>query len=83
VQVGAFKDRGNADRLRERLDALYPPATLQQVAIEDGTFYRVRVGRVSGEQAAQKFADDLKSKEGFSQAMVIRLDDDAAGGGTQ
>jgi len=83
VQVGAFKDRGNADRLRERLNALYPPATLQQIALDDGMFYRVRVGKISGEQAAQKFADDLKSKEGFSQAMVIRLDDDSGGGGTQ
>ncbi|HSC44829.1 MAG TPA: SPOR domain-containing protein, partial [Candidatus Acidoferrum sp.] len=83
VQVGAFKERANADRLRERLDAAYPPATLQQVAVDEGTFYRVRVGKISGEQAAQKFADELKVKEGFSQAMVIRLDDDAAGGGTQ
>jgi len=82
VQVGAFRERGNADRLRERLNALYPPATLQPVALDDGMFYRVRVGKISGEQAAQKFADDLKSREGFSQAMVIRLDDDSAGGGT-
>src|SRR5215470_16295459 len=29
VQVGAFKEKGNADRLRERLDLLYPPATIQ------------------------------------------------------
>ena len=78
VQVGAFKERGNAERLRDRLDALYPPATIQQVALDDAMFYRVRVGRVSGEQAAQRFADDLKAKEGF-QAMVIRLDDEAGG----
>jgi rare lipoprotein A len=78
VQVGAFKERGNAERLRDRLDALYPPATIEQVALDDGMFYRVRVGRVSGEQAAQRFADDLKAKEGF-HAMVIRLDDEAGG----
>lgn len=79
VQVGAFKERGNAERLRDRLDTLYPPATIQQVALDDGMFYRVRVGRVSGEQAAQRFADSLRAKEGF-HAMVIRLDDDAGGG---
>lgn len=78
VQVGAFKERMNADRLRERLDALYPPATIQQVALDDGTFYRVRVGRILGEQPAQRFADDLRAKEGF-HAMVIRLDDDSGG----
>ena len=78
VQVGAFKERGNAERLRDRLNSLYPPATIQQVALDDGMFYRVRVGRVSGEQAAQRFADDLKAREGF-HAMVIRLDDEAGG----
>ena len=78
VQVGAFKERGNAERLRDRLNSLYPPATIQQVALDDGMFYRVRVGKVSGEQAAQRFADDLKAREGF-HAMVIRLDDEAGG----
>ena len=79
VQVGAFKEKANADRLRERLDTLYPPATIQPVALDDGTFYRVRVGRILGEQPAQRFADELKAKEGF-HAMVIRLDDETRGG---
>jgi rare lipoprotein A len=79
VQVGAFKEKQNAERLRARLNELYPPSTIQQVAIEEGTFYRVRAGKVSGEQAAQKFADELKSKEGF-HTMVIRLDEAPAGG---
>ena len=80
VQVGAFKDLGNAQRLRDRLNALYPPAFIQQVQLEEGTFYRVRVGKVSGEQSAERFADQLKSKEGF-HSMVVRLDEDAATGG--
>jgi len=79
VQIGAFKEKANADRLRERMDALYPPATIQQVTLDDGTFYRVRVGRILGEQSAERFADDLKAREGF-HAMVIRLDDEAGGG---
>ena len=57
MQVGAFKDRDNAERLRARLDAEYPPASIEQVALEDGAFYRVRVGKIAGEQTAQKFAD--------------------------
>ena len=78
VQVGAFKEKGNADRLRERLDLLYPPATIQQVTLDDGTFYRVRVGKVSGEDAARDFADQLHQKEGFTP-MVVRLDEVSAG----
>jgi rare lipoprotein A len=79
VQVGAFKDPVNAQKLRERLDALYPPATIQQVGLDEGTFYRVRVGKINGEQSAQRLADDLKTKEGF-HTMVIRLDDETGGG---
>lgn len=79
VQVGAFKDPNNADRLRDRLSAQYSPVFIQQVTLEDGAYYRVRVGRVSGEQSAQKLSDELREREGF-KPMVVRLDD-ASGGG--
>lgn len=79
VQVGAFKEKENADRLRARMDAQYPPATIQQVTVTDAIFFRVRVGRISGEPAAQKFADQLRAAEGF-HTMVIRLDEADSGG---
>ena len=74
VQVGAFRDRGNAERLRDRLSASYTPIFIQQYDAADGTFYRVRVGRISGERAAQDFAEQLRAKEGFTP-MVLRLDE--------
>ena len=74
VQVGAFHDRGNADRLRDRLSVSYSPIFIQQYDAPDGTFYRVRVGRISGQQAAQDFGEKLRTNEGFSP-MVIRLDE--------
>jgi len=74
VQVGAFKEKGNADRLKERLSTDYSPIYIQQVVVEDGAFYRVRVGRVSGEQEAQRLGDALREKEGF-KPMVLRIDD--------
>jgi rare lipoprotein A len=80
VQVGAFKDPKNADRLRDRLSAQYSPVFIQQADLDDGLYYRVRVGRVSGEQSAQKLSEELREKEGF-KPMVVRLDDDANGGG--
>ena len=75
VQVGAFLDRVNAGRLRDRLAASYSNATIQQFDSPDGLFYRVRVGRISGEDAARQFADSLRQKEGFSTPFVVRLDD--------
>jgi rare lipoprotein A len=80
VQVGAFRDRGNAERLRDRLNASYTPIFLQQYEAPDGTFYRVRVGKISGESAAQDFAEQLRAKEGFSP-MVLRLDELPPSGG--
>ena len=73
VQVGAFKDRDNADRLRDKLRGEYSPVFIQQVDLESGLFYRVRVGKVSGEPGAQKLSDELREKDGF-RPMVVRLD---------
>ena len=80
VQVGAFRERGNAEGLRERLNATYSPIFIQQVETADGVFFRVRVGRVSGEEAAKQFSEQLREREGFASAMVLRLDEGAAGG---
>lgn len=80
VQVGAFRDRGNAERLRDRLNASYTPIFIQQYDAPDGTFYRVRVGKISGEGAAQDFAEQLRAKEGFTP-MVLRLDELPPSGG--
>jgi rare lipoprotein A len=79
VQVGAFRERANAERLRERLSASYFPIFIQQYDAGDSSFYRVRVGKISGEEAAQQYADQLRSKEGFTP-FVIRLDEGAPSG---
>ena len=79
VQVGAFHDRGNAERLRDRLKASYSPIFIQQYDSSDGPFYRVRVGRISGQDAAQDFGEKLRNAEGFSP-MVLRLDEKVSSG---
>jgi rare lipoprotein A len=78
VQVGAFRERGNADRLKERLSAAYSPIFIQQYDAPEGMFYRVRVGKVPGENAARQFGEQLRSKEGF-RPMVVRLDENGGG----
>jgi len=80
VQVGAFKDRGNAERLRDRLNASYSPIFIQQYDGPEGTFYRVRVGKISGEDAAEQFSEQLRSREGFTP-YVTRLDPETPAGG--
>jgi rare lipoprotein A len=74
IQVGAFRDRANAERLRERLSPYYTPIFIQQYDSPDGTFYRVRVGKISGEDEARDFGEQLRAKEGFIP-FVVRLDE--------
>jgi rare lipoprotein A len=80
VQIGAFRDRANAERLRDRLSPAYLPIFIQQYDSPDGIFYRVRVGRISGEDAARQFGERLHDREGFTP-FVTRLDEGAPAGG--
>jgi rare lipoprotein A len=82
VQVGAFRDRGNAERLRERLTASYSPIFIQEYDSPDGVFYRVRVGRISGEDVARQFGEQLRARESFTP-FVTRLDESSPTGGNR
>jgi len=73
VQVGAFADRANAERLRDQLLARYQPIFVQDYDSPTGHFFRVRVGRVPSAEAAQQLATQLRTSEGF-QTFVMRLD---------
>lgn len=74
VQVGAFLERANAVRLRQRLEQKYQPVFIVEYDSPKGLFYRVRVGRVPSEAAANRLADRLRREEGFTP-FVVRLDE--------
>jgi rare lipoprotein A len=80
VQVGAFRDQANAQRLRDRLNLSYSPIFIQQYDSPDGLYYRVRVGKITGEDAARQLGEQLRGREGFTP-FVVRLDEGAPGGG--
>ena len=82
VQVGAFRDRANAEHLRDRLNVSYSPIYVQPYDSPDGMFYRVRVGKISGEDAALQLSEQLRSREGFTP-LVTRLDEGTPAGGNQ
>jgi len=73
VQVGAFQQRTNADRLRDNLSKSYP-VFVQDYDAPAGRLYRVRVGRLATEQAAERFAAQLTRERGFQNTFVERLD---------
>lgn len=74
VQVGAFQVQANAERLKESLAARYSPVAVQLYDSPNGLFYRVRVGHVSSQEAAQQLADQLRGEEQFVP-FVVRLDE--------
>ena len=79
VQVGAFRERANAERLRDRLSTSYSPIFIQLYDSPDGMLYRVRVGKISGEDSAHQFSEQLRGREGFTP-FVTRLDEGSTAG---
>jgi rare lipoprotein A len=73
VQVGAFRDRANADRLRDRIAERFQPVMIQSFDRGDGLFHRVRVGQESSIEAAQELARQLVEAGLATDTFVVRL----------
>lgn len=73
VQVGAFANEDNANRLRDRLAIRYSSVSIAVYDSPNGIFYRVRVGRLPTEAVARQLADQLHADEQFT-TFVVRLD---------
>jgi rare lipoprotein A len=74
VQVGAFTQRENADRLRLRLADRYMPILIEEQVLANGHFFRVRIGRVPTQEQAEHLAAML-AEEGIPQTFVVRVDE--------
>lgn len=73
VQVGAFRDRANADRLRDRIAQRFQPVMIQSFDRGDGLYHRVRVGQESSEEAARELARQLQQAGLATDTFVVRL----------
>jgi rare lipoprotein A len=73
VQVGAFRDRNNAERVRAAMAARYGPARLVQRQ-GDPPMWRVLVGSVASEGEATVLSDRIRQETGERNAFVVRLD---------
>jgi rare lipoprotein A len=70
IQVGAFKDRQNAVRLRDRLARTYQNAHIVVYESAQGAFHRVRVGSSDRLEQARKYEKMLEAA-GYPDAMVV------------
>jgi cell division protein FtsN len=73
VQVGAFRDRSNAERLKERIESKFGPVDVQGFKRGDDLLYRVRVGHESTEDAARALAKSLRGANLATETFVVRL----------
>jgi len=77
VQIGAFQNRANAERLERSLKKRYPHCRLVRRE-SSSPAWRVLVGEEPAEEAANELAGALRKE--FGAAFVVRLDEPAAGG---
>jgi rare lipoprotein A len=73
VQVGAFRDRTNADRLKAQIEASFGPVVIQGFDRGDGYFYRVRVGSENSEAGALALAQKLRDANMATATFVVRM----------
>jgi rare lipoprotein A len=74
VQVGAFRDRANAERIRSRMEARYGSARLLERA-ENPSVWRVLVGAEATEDEANRLAERIRQDSvEKTTAFVVRID---------
>jgi rare lipoprotein A len=73
VQIGAFGDRKNAEKLRSQLARTYPNVYITSYSDGRDTFYRVKVGRYSNLAQANRF-ESMMIQKGFKDAFAVAED---------
>ena len=68
-QVGAFRERDNAERLKSKLERSYQNAHITTFDSGAGIYYRVRVGLFSSLDEARR-GEDLLVREGYDPIIV-------------
>ena len=68
-QVGAFRNKDNAEKLRAKLDRNYQNAHITTYDSPEGVYYRVRVGRFTTLDQARR-GEEILIREGFDPFIV-------------
>lgn len=73
LQLGAYRELAEAERLQTKLSRLGISASLQRIAIDADVFYRVRIGPVSNLESLNKTRARLRAAD--IDVVVIRVSD--------
>jgi len=72
VQIGAFLDRSNAERLKHRIEKRFRPVMIKQASHGNGVLNLVLVGEEGTRQQAEKLASQLIHDKLAKQTYVVR-----------
>jgi rare lipoprotein A len=73
VQIGAFVDRGNAERLKHRVEKKFHPVIIKTEDHGNRVFNLVLVGQESTTQQAQDLASQLVREKLATETYVVRM----------
>jgi len=73
VQIGAFREKKNADRAEQNMTAAYGAAKAV-LRIGDPPVWRILAGRETTQEAAEALAQRIRAEQHEPQAFVVRLD---------
>jgi peptidoglycan lytic transglycosylase len=73
VQIGAFLDRNNAERLKHRIEKRFHPVIIKTTDRGTGVFNLVLVGQESTRQQAEQLASQLVLDKLATQTYVVRI----------
>lgn len=73
VQIGAFLDRSNAERLKHRIEKRFHPVVIKTEDHGKRVFNLVLVGQESTQQEAQQLASRLVRAKLATQTYVVRI----------
>ena len=73
VQVGAFREHANADRMQERMAKEYGAAK-EVLRAGDPPMWRIVAGAEPTEDAAEALAQKIRREQNAPEAFVVRLD---------
>ncbi len=73
LQIGSFREKENAMRLKEALGLRYSDVYIKEYAIGNIVYYRVRMGRFMNMDDARMVAERL-GNEGY-QVIIVQRDD--------
>ena len=73
LQLGAYRELAEAERLQTKLSRLGISASLQRIAIDADVFHRVRIGPVSNLESLNKTRARLRAAD--IDVVVIRVSD--------